>query len=123
MTCRATGPRSDPLTSTCWRSPPRQPLPQRGSPSHSTEMDTRETKPANSSVDIVKPTLEGTISAYHSHEGSDGVIEAQRLEEAGLGSRETLRHAASRSTLGRPGNDPRLVSFVGSEESPVESCR
>lgn len=53
--------------------------------------DTRETKPANSLVYIVKPTLDGIISAYHSHEGSDGVVEAQRLEEAGLGARETLR--------------------------------
>lgn len=53
--------------------------------------DTRETKPANSLVDIVKPTLDGIISAYHGHEGSDGVAEAQRLEEAGLGSRESLR--------------------------------
>lgn len=53
--------------------------------------DTRETKPANSLVYIVKPTLDGIISAYHSHEGSDGAVEAQRLEEAGLGSRETLR--------------------------------
>jgi hypothetical protein len=53
--------------------------------------DTRETKPANSLVYIVKPTLDGIISAYHSHEGSDGVAESQRLEEAGLGERETLR--------------------------------
>lgn len=53
--------------------------------------DTREDRPANSIVDIVKPTLDGIISAYHSHEGSDGVVEAQRLEEAGLGTRGTLR--------------------------------
>ncbi|OMC07463.1 hypothetical protein [Mycolicibacterium fortuitum] len=53
--------------------------------------DTRKTKPANSLVYIVKPTLDGIISAYHSHEGSDGVAEAQRLEDAGLGSREALR--------------------------------
>lgn len=53
--------------------------------------DTRETKPANSLVYIVKPTLDGIISAYHAHAGSDGVAEAQRLEEAGLGERETLR--------------------------------
>lgn len=53
--------------------------------------DTRESKPANSLVDIVKPTLDGIISAYHSHEGSDGIVEAQRLEEAGIGARVTLR--------------------------------
>ncbi len=53
--------------------------------------DTRKDRPATSLVDIVKPTLDGIISAYHSLEGSDGVVEAQRLEEAGLGSRETLR--------------------------------
>lgn len=53
--------------------------------------DTREKRPASSLVDIVKPTLDGIISAYHSHEGSDGVVEAQRLEEAGLGARDTLR--------------------------------
>jgi len=53
--------------------------------------DTRETKPANSLVYILKPTLDGIISAYHSHEGSDGVAEAQRLEDAGIGERETLR--------------------------------
>lgn len=53
--------------------------------------DTREIKPANSLVYIVKPTLDGIISAYHHLEGSDGVAEAQRLEEAGLGERETLR--------------------------------
>ncbi|GAS90826.1 uncharacterized protein RMCB_4922 [Mycolicibacterium brisbanense] len=52
--------------------------------------DTSETRPANSLVYIVKPTLDGIISAYHSHEGSDGHVEAQRLEEAGLGSSETL---------------------------------
>ncbi|QZA08510.1 hypothetical protein K3U94_04180 [Mycolicibacter heraklionensis] len=53
--------------------------------------DTRETKPANSLAYIVKPTLDGVISAYHGHAVSDGVAEAQRLDEAGLGSRETLR--------------------------------
>ncbi|MGV0675688.1 hypothetical protein ABQE62_05780 [Mycolicibacterium fortuitum] len=53
--------------------------------------DTRVNKPANSLVNIVKPTLDGIISAYHCHEGSDGVAEAQRLETAGLGSTETLR--------------------------------
>ena len=53
--------------------------------------DTRKDRPANSLADIVKPTLDGIISAYHSHEGSDGVVEAQRLEVAGLGSAETLR--------------------------------
>lgn len=53
--------------------------------------DTRERKPANSLVDIVKPTLDGIISAYHSLEGSVGHVEAQRLEEAGLGAREALR--------------------------------
>ncbi|WP_131804482.1 hypothetical protein [Mycobacteroides abscessus] len=53
--------------------------------------DTRKDRPANSLADIVKPTLDGIISAHHSHEGSDGVVEAQRLEVAGLGSAETLR--------------------------------
>jgi hypothetical protein len=53
--------------------------------------DTRESNPANSLVDIVKPTLDGIISAYHSHEGSDGLVEAQRLEEAGIGPRVTLQ--------------------------------
>ena len=53
--------------------------------------DTRENRPANSLVDIIKPTLDGIISSYHNHEGSDGVIEAQRLEETGLGSMETLQ--------------------------------
>lgn len=53
--------------------------------------DTRKDKPANSLVDMVKPTLDGIISAYHCHEGSDGVVEALRLEEAGVGARATLR--------------------------------
>jgi hypothetical protein len=53
--------------------------------------DTRKDRPANSLVDIVKPTLDGIISAFHSHEGSDGAAEALRLEEAGLGEKEALR--------------------------------
>ncbi|OCB19330.1 hypothetical protein A5674_07110 [Mycobacterium malmoense] len=53
--------------------------------------DTRKDRPANSLVDIVKPTLDGIISAFHSHEGSDGAAEALRLEEAGLGEKEGLR--------------------------------
>lgn len=38
--------------------------------------DTRESGPADSVVSIIKPALDGIISAYHSHEGSDGVAEA-----------------------------------------------
>jgi hypothetical protein len=53
--------------------------------------DTRKDRPANSLVDIVKPTLDGIISAFHSHDGSDGAAEALRLEEAGLGEKEALR--------------------------------
>lgn len=53
--------------------------------------DTRKDRPASSLAYIVKPTLDGIISAYHSHEGTDGAAEAQRLAEAGLGSTETLR--------------------------------
>jgi len=53
--------------------------------------DTRESRPADSVVSIIKPGLDGIISAYHSHEGSDGVAEARRLEEAGLGTAETLQ--------------------------------
>lgn len=54
--------------------------------------DTRESRYAASIVDIIKPTLDGIISAYHSHEGSDGVAEAQRLKEAGIGTSETLQY-------------------------------
>jgi hypothetical protein len=52
--------------------------------------DTRESGPAGSVVGIIKPALDGIISAYHSHEGSDGVAETQRLEECGIGTAETL---------------------------------
>ena len=54
--------------------------------------DTRLSSPANSLVDIIKPTLDGIVSAYHTHEGTDGTVEAQRLEEAGLGARDQLRN-------------------------------
>jgi hypothetical protein len=53
--------------------------------------DTRESGPASSVVSIVKPALDGIISAYHSHEGSDGVAEAQRLEKSGVGTAGTLQ--------------------------------
>jgi hypothetical protein len=39
----------------------------------------------------VKPALDGIISAYHSHEGSDGVAESLRLEAAGIGTAERLQ--------------------------------
>jgi hypothetical protein len=54
--------------------------------------DTRESRPTTSLVDIVKPALDGIISAYHSHshEG-EGVAEAQRLEAAGIGTARTLQ--------------------------------
>lgn len=49
-------------------------------------------QPGTGSVaSIVKPALDGIISAYHSHEGSDGLTEAQRLEAAGIGTAETLQ--------------------------------
>jgi hypothetical protein len=53
--------------------------------------DTRESSPADSVASIVKPALDGIISAYHSHAGSDGVVEAQRLEQAGIGTAATLQ--------------------------------
>jgi hypothetical protein len=46
---------------------------------------------AGSVASIVKPALDGIISAYHGHEGSDGLAEAQRLEAAGIGTAETLQ--------------------------------
>jgi hypothetical protein len=54
--------------------------------------DTRESRPADSVVNIIKPALDGIISAYHSHEGSDGVAEAQRLEDSGIGTARTLQN-------------------------------
>lgn len=53
--------------------------------------DTRASRPVDSVASIIKPALDGIISAYHSHEGSDGVVEALRLEEAGLGTAGTLQ--------------------------------
>jgi hypothetical protein len=53
--------------------------------------DTRP-RPVDSVASIVKPALDGIISAYHSHQGSDGVEEARRLEAAGIGTAETLRN-------------------------------
>lgn len=55
-------------------------------------IDTRESRPTTSLVDIVKPVLDGIISAYHSHihEGQ-GVAEAQRLEAAGIGTARILQ--------------------------------
>lgn len=46
---------------------------------------------AGSVASIVKPALDGVISAYHGHEGSDGNAEAQRLEAAGIGTAEILQ--------------------------------
>ncbi len=39
---------------------------------------------------IIKPLLDGIISAYHSHEGSDGATESQLLSGLGLGAEEDL---------------------------------
>lgn len=46
---------------------------------------------AGSVASIVKPALDGIISAYHGHEGTDGLAEALRLEAAGVGAAETLQ--------------------------------
>jgi hypothetical protein len=48
--------------------------------------DTRESAPSGSVASMVKPVLDGIISAYHGHDGSDGVTEALRLEAAGIGT-------------------------------------
>lgn len=53
--------------------------------------DTRRSNPAESVAGLVKTVLDGIISAYHTHEGSDGVIEAQRLEESGVGAAQPLQ--------------------------------
>ena len=41
---------------------------------------------------IIKPLLDGIISAYHSHEGSDGATESQLLSGLGHGAEEDLRN-------------------------------
>lgn len=50
----------------------------------------REQQP--SVADLVKPVLDGVISAYHSHEG-DGVHVAERLANLGLGDASHLQRA------------------------------
>ncbi len=52
--------------------------------------DTRQPG-AGSVASIVKPALDGIISAFHGHEGSDGLVEAQRLEAAGIGTTAALQ--------------------------------
>lgn len=54
-------------------------------------IDTLSREPAGSVSRIIKPVLDGVISAYHSHVGSDGCCEAQRLEGVGLGTELELR--------------------------------
>lgn len=85
-------------------------------------VDTRESKPANSLADIVKPTLDGIISAYHSHEGSDGLAEAQRLQEAGMGSTETLREQLLDRRWAALGGRRLLASFgkTGVQWNPAD---
>lgn len=46
---------------------------------------------AGSVASIVKPALDGIISAYHGHEGTDGLAEARRLEAAGIGGAQPLQ--------------------------------
>lgn len=54
--------------------------------------DTRTSAPADSIAGILKPVLDGIISAYHSHAGSGGVAEAKRLEESGIGLAAMLQN-------------------------------
>lgn len=54
--------------------------------------DTRKPAPAGSVAGILKPVLDGIISAYHSHAGSDAVAEAKRLEESGIGPAATMQN-------------------------------
>ncbi|MBI3213172.1 MAG: hypothetical protein HYZ38_05090 [Mycobacterium sp.] len=53
--------------------------------------DTRQSRSAGSVVSIIKPALDGIISAYHGHGGSDGSDEARRLELSEVGTADALR--------------------------------
>ncbi|MCX8560057.1 hypothetical protein OS122_03995 [Mycolicibacterium mucogenicum] len=84
--------------------------------------DTRKDRPVSSLVDIVKPTLDGIISAYNSHEGSDGVVEVQRLEDARLGTAETLRDQLFDRRWAALGGRRLLLSFgrTGVQWNPAD---
>lgn len=53
-------------------------------------VDARSPEPSGSVFGLIKPVLDGIISAYHSHSGSDGVVETQRLAAGGLGAADKL---------------------------------
>lgn len=53
--------------------------------------DTRQIRPVDSVASLVKPALDGIISAYHSHEGTNGVTEALRLSAEGMETTERLQ--------------------------------
>lgn len=84
--------------------------------------DTGPSNPAGSVATIVKPVLDGIISAYHSHEGSDGVAEAHRLEGAGIGDAQSFQAQLSDRRWGAlgPRRLLRLFGATGVQWNPAD---
>lgn len=54
-------------------------------------VDTRSVNPAGSVFGLIKPVLDGIISAYHSHADPEGIPDDFRLVKLGLGTADELR--------------------------------